>query len=197
MVDLSSELTGDALGAAGHAGQPGGADPVPAFDRAPAGGRGDRSCIRARSAASVRPPTKGSSTTSSCRGRSCLRTSRPSRRRCANWPPPTCRTNGRCGRARKPSGSSPGAASRSRCSSSRRRPPDSRASPVTRSRIATRSWISASGPHVPSTGRLKAFKLLQRVERLLEGRRAQSADAADLRHGILQGRRPQAAPASD
>ena len=28
------------------------------------------------------------------------------------------------------------------------------------------------GPHVPSTGRLKAFKLLEHVERLLEGRRS-------------------------
>ena len=28
------------------------------------------------------------------------------------------------------------------------------------------------GPHVPSTGQLKAFKLLEHVERLLEGRRA-------------------------
>ena len=35
------------------------------------------------------------------------------------------------------------------------------------------------------------------VERVLEGRRAQPADAAHLRHGVLQGRRPQAAPASD
>ena len=41
------------------------------------------------------------------------------------------------------------------------------------------------GPHVPSTGRLKAFKLLHDVERLLEGRRAQSADAAHLRHRVL------------
>ena len=31
---------------------------------------------------------------------------------------------------------------------------------ATRSRTATRSWTSASGPHVPSTGKLKAFKLL-------------------------------------
>ena len=35
-----------------------------------------------------------------------------------------------------------------------------------------------------------------RVERVLEGRRAQPADAADLRDRLLQGRRSQAAPAS-
>ena len=40
------------------------------------------------------------------------------------------------------------------------------------------------GPHVPSTGKLKAFKLLLDVERLLEGRRAQPADAAHLRHRV-------------
>ena len=53
------------------------------------------------------------------------------------------------------------------------------------------------GPHVPSTGKLKAFKLLVDVERVLEGRRAQPADAAHLRHRVLQGRRSEAAPASD
>ncbi len=45
------------------------------------------------------------------------------------------------------------------------------------------------GPHVPSTGRLKAFKLLIDLERLLEGRRAQPADAARLRHRVLRPRR--------
>ena len=45
------------------------------------------------------------------------------------------------------------------------------------------------GPHVPSTGRLKAFKLLDHLERLLEGRRAQPADAARLRHGVPHPRR--------
>ncbi len=35
------------------------------------------------------------------------------------------------------------------------------------------------------------------VERLLEGRRAQPADAAHLRHRVLQGRRSEAVPASD
>ena len=46
--------------------------------------RRSRTCSPACSAASVRQPTKGSSTTSSCRGRSCPRTSRRSRRRCAS-----------------------------------------------------------------------------------------------------------------
>ena len=45
------------------------------------------------------------------------------------------------------------------------------------------------GPHVPSTGKLKAFKLLTHVERVLEGRRAQPADAARLRHRVPSARR--------
>ena len=53
-----------------------------------------------------------------------------------------------------------------------------------------------TGPHVPSTGRLKAFKLLTHLERLLEGRRAEPADAAGLRHGVLQRGRPEGAPAA-
>ena len=49
-------------------------------------------------------------------GRLSPRTSRPSRRRCANWPPRICRPNGSCGRARKRSPGLPSAASRSRSS---------------------------------------------------------------------------------
>ena len=41
------------------------------------------------------------------------------------------------------------------------------------------------GPHVPSTGKLKAFKLTVDIERVLEGRREERADAARLRHGVL------------
>ena len=52
------------------------------------------------------------------------------------------------------------------------------------------------GPHVPSTGRLKAFKLLTHLQRVLEGRRAQPADAARLRHGVLQRRGAEGAPAA-
>ena len=52
------------------------------------------------------------------------------------------------------------------------------------------------GPHVPSTGKLKAFKLLSDVERLLEGRREEPADAAHLRHGVLQRDGPEGAPAA-
>ena len=72
----------------------------------------------------------------------------------------TSSTSGRCGRATKRSGSSASAASRSRCSSSRRRRRARKTSRSTRSRTAICSSISASGPHVPTSGRLKAFKLL-------------------------------------
>ena len=53
------------------------------------------------------------------------------------------------------------------------------------------------GPHVPSTGKLKAFKLLSHVERLLEGRRAQPADAARLRDRVPLRQGPEGAPHAD
>ena len=53
------------------------------------------------------------------------------------------------------------------------------------------------GPHVPSTGRLKAFKLLDTSNAYWKGDAQQPADAAHLRHGVLQRRRPEAAPAAD
>ena len=154
-------------------------------------------CTRTRSAASVRPPTRGSSTTSSCRARSCPRTSRRSRRRCASWPSQDLPYERQIWPREEALGSSP-----------------ARGEPLKvqliEEKTAGQPHVSCYtikdrdtfvdfcvGPHVPSTGRLKAFKLLQRVERLLEGRRAQSADAAHLRHGVLQGRRSEAAPASD
>ena len=45
------------------------------------------------------------------------------------------------------------------------------------------------GPHVPSTKRIKAFKLLSHRRRVLEGRREEPPDAAHLRHGVLHARR--------
>ena len=109
----------------------------------------------------------------------------------------TCPTNGRCGRATR----------RSRSSRERGEPLKVQ---LIEEKTAGQSDVSCYtikdrdtfvdfcvGPHVPSTGKLKAFKLLADVERVLEGRRAQPADAAHLRHRVLQGRRPEAAPASD
>ena len=77
-------------------------------------GTAPRTCWRPRSrisfpacsAASVRPPTKASSTTSSCRARSCPRISRPSRRRCASWRSRISSTSVRCGRATRRGSSS-------------------------------------------------------------------------------------------
>ena len=45
------------------------------------------------------------------------------------------------------------------------------------------------GPHIPSTGRIKAFKLMNVAGRLLEGPGRQSADAADLRRLFRRRRR--------
>ena len=51
------------------------------------------------------------------------------------------------------------------------------------------------GPHVPSTRQAEGVQAADHVERLLEGRRAQSADAARLRHGVLQRQGAEGAPA--
>ncbi len=99
LVDLDLPPDRRRTGPHRHAGEPRGAAAAPAQHGAPAGGGGDQPVSRASSAASVRPPTKGSSTTSSCRGRSCPRTSRRSRRRCASSRSRICPTSGRCGRA--------------------------------------------------------------------------------------------------
>jgi threonyl-tRNA synthetase len=45
------------------------------------------------------------------------------------------------------------------------------------------------GPHVPSTGRLKAFKLLTTSNAYWKGDAKNAADAAHLRHGVLQATR--------
>ena len=46
------------------------------------------------------------------------------------------------------------------------------------------------GPHIPSTGKIKAFKLLNIAGRLLAGRREESAAAAHLRDVVLLEERP-------
>ena len=87
------------------------------------------------------------------------------------------------GPRRKRSISSPSAASRSRCSSSKRRPPARPRSRSTRSRTATPSSTSASA----RTCRSRPAQGVQAdcdLERLLEGRREEPADAAALRHGV-------------
>ena len=43
---------------------------------------------------------------------------------------------------------------------------------------------------------LKAFKVLSQLERVLEGRREEPADAADLRHGLLQRQGAEGTPSS-
>ena len=73
--------SGDAARPHRHRQEPRSADALPPQHGPPAGGGGDRALPRPPSAASARPPTKASSTTSSCRGRSCPRTSRPSRQK--------------------------------------------------------------------------------------------------------------------
>ena len=50
------------------------------------------------------------------------------------------------------------------------------------------------GPHVPSSGQAEGLQAADHVERVLEGRRAQSADAAHLRHGVLQRERAEGVP---
>ena len=163
---------------------------LPAQHGAPAGGGGDAALSRARSAASARPPTKASSTTSSSSGRSCPRTSRRIENEDAGaGGAGPASTSGRCGRARR----------RSRSSRERGEPLKVQ---LIEEKTAGQPEVSCYtikdkdtfvdfcvGPHVPSTGRLKAFKLLTHVERLLEGRRAEPADAARLRHGVLHARR--------
>ena len=52
------------------------------------------------------------------------------------------------------------------------------------------------GPHVPSTGRLKAFKLLSTSNAYWKGDAQQPADAAHLRHGVLQRHGAEGAPAA-
>ena len=53
------------------------------------------------------------------------------------------------------------------------------------------------GPHVPSTGRLKAFKLLSTSNAYWKGDAKQPADAARLRHGVLQRQGAEGAPDAD
>ncbi len=57
---------------------------------------------------------------------------------------------------------------------------------ATRSRTATPSSTSASGRTCPSTGRLKAFKLLTTSNAYWKGDAQEPADAAGLRHGVSQ-----------
>ena len=146
--------------------------------------RPSRTCSPACSAASVRRPTKGSSTTSSCRARSCPRTSRRSRRRCAS--------------------------SRSRiCSYERQMWPreeakrffGSRGEPLKVQLIDEKTEGQTRGLLLHDQGQGDVRRLLRRparavhrkaegvqaahhVERVLEGRRAQPADAARLRHRV-------------
>ena len=51
------------------------------------------------------------------------------------------------------------------------------------------------GPHVPSTGQAEGVQAADHVERVLEGRCAQPADAARLRHGVLLRQGAEGAPA--
>ena len=81
LVDLTLPLTDDARLTLVTDRNPEALRALSAQHRAPAGGRGDPVCSPARSAASVRRPTKASSTTSSSIGRSCPKTSTRSRRR--------------------------------------------------------------------------------------------------------------------
>ena len=68
--------------------------------------------------------------------------------------------------------------------------------PTRRSRVYTDGPFAdlCRGPHVPSTGRLKHFKLLSRRRRLLARRRAPPDAAAHLRHGLVQEGGPRRAP---
>ena len=53
------------------------------------------------------------------------------------------------------------------------------------------------GPHVPDDRQAEGVQAAEHVERLLEGRRAQSADAARLRHGVLHRQGAEGAPHAD
>ena len=53
------------------------------------------------------------------------------------------------------------------------------------------------GPHVPSSGKLKAFKLLSTSNAYWKGDAQQRADAARLRHGVLHREGAQGAPHAD
>ncbi len=50
------------------------------------------------------------------------------------------------------------------------------------------------GPHVPSSGQIEGIQAAEYIQRLLERRCAESADAAHLRHGVLQRERAAGVP---
>ena len=197
MVDLTFPLDRDAALKIVTADGAGRAAAVPAFDGAPARGRGhepvSRHAVRHRSGhrrglllrLRRQPPVRA-------RGPREDRSedARAGRRR-------TCRTSARCGRATKPS------------RSSRERGEPLKVQLI-EEKTAGQSDVSCYtikdretfvdfcvGPHVPSHRQAQGVQAARHVERLLEGRRAQPADAAHLRDRVLQGRRPEAASAPD
>ena len=122
--------------------------------------RRSRTCFPASSAASVRRPTKASSTTSSCRGRSCPKTSRPSSRRCANWRRRISSTSARCGRARRPKAFFAARGEPLKVQLIDEKTEGQREVSCYTIKDKETFIDFCVGPHVPSTGRLKAFKLL-------------------------------------
>ena len=137
---------------------------------APAGRRGDGALPRRRSAASGRRSTKASSTTSSSRGRSCPRTSRRSRTKMRELAQQDCVYERQMWPRDEAWRFSPRAASRSRCSSSRRRRPARPKSP-----------LHDQGPR-------HLRRLLRRPARAVD-RPAQGVQAADDLERLLEGRR--------
>ena len=169
---------------------------VSALDGAPAGGRRDVALPRRRSAASAPRPTRASSTTSSSSGRSCPRTSSASRPRCASWrsadlPYRAADVEPRRGDAffARPRRAAEGAADRGE---------DGRAGHgvLLHDQGSGHLHRLLRGPARAVDGPAQGVQAADHVERVLEGRRAQPADAARLRDGVLVAGRPRGAPAA-
>ena len=129
---------------------------------------------------------RASSTTSSSSGRSCPKTSSASRRRCASWRSRTSPYEQQIVAARRGAG-----VLRQRGEPLKVQLIDEKTegqTEVSCYTIKDRDLFVdfCVGPHVPSTSKLKALQAADDVERLLEGRRAEPADAAGLRDGLLQ-----------
>ena len=109
--------------------------------------------------------------------------------RCASWPAATSSTSGRCGRATRPS-----AFFGERGEPLKVQLIDEKTEGQSEVSVYTikdkDTFVDfCVGPHVPSSGRLQGVQAADHVERLLEGRRPQPADAAAVRHRLPHARR--------
>ena len=118
-------------------------------------------------------------------------------RRCASWRTRTSSSSGRCGRATRPSASFADRGEPLKVQLIEEKTEGQNEVSCYTIKDKETFVDFCVGPHVPSTGKAESVQAAQHVERVLEGRRAQSADAARVRHGVPVGEGAQGAPDAD